>query len=236
MTFRVLLVDDERPARVVLARMLADDSRFTVVGEASDGPEALERIATLRPDLVFLDVQMPGLDGFEVLTATRLPPLIIFATAHQTHAVRAFDADAVDYVLKPFERARVAVALEKAAARLAQPAPEPRLVFKSSAGWTSVAQADVLRVSAADKHVVVRTSSGDHVVREPLQALVSRLSPERFVQVHRSELVNVEHVLRLEPWTHGDGILVLRDGSTVVLTRTYRATFLSLFRPESRDL
>ncbi|MCI0570790.1 MAG: LytTR family DNA-binding domain-containing protein [Myxococcaceae bacterium] len=247
--FRVLVVDDEAPARAKVQRFLAEDARFRAVGEARDGSEALAQVESLRPDLLILDVQMPGLTGFEVLEALgpEACPLVVFSTAYEQFALKAFDAHAVDYLLKPYDAERFGRALDRAHAQLlggrgdvgrlqalltdvarTQVAARPleRLVVKVGEAWVPLRLEHVLRLSAEDKYVRLHTEQGQHLVRQSLRALEERLDAARFVRVHRSDIVNLEAVARLEPWTHGDGILVLRDGSTVVLSRTFRDAFL----------
>lgn len=245
---RVLVVDDEAPARAKVKRLLADDARFECVGEAEDGTEALARIESLRPDLVVLDVQMPGLTGFEVLEALgpEACPAVIFSTAYDRFALQAFESHAVDYLLKPYDGARFRKALDKAhalrvggqpeaermralldgVARARPERPLERLVVKVGEAWVPLRLDRVWRLSSEDKYVRLHTDQGEHLVRQTLRALEERLDPARFVRVHRGDLVNLEAVSRLEPWTHGDGILVLKDGTTVVLSRTYREAFL----------
>jgi two-component system LytT family response regulator len=237
MPFRVLLVDDEPPARALAARFLAEDSRFELVGEARDGVEAIEQVGRLAPDLLVLDVQMPGCDGLDVLAAlssrsAERRPQVIFATAYSEYAAPAFDADAIDYLCKPYARARFHRALDKAARALSE--PNRVFVLRTLEGLVSVAEDDLVRASAAGKHVVVSTRTGQLSLRQTLSAFEARLPPERFVRVHRSELVNLAHVERLEGSMHGDGILVLRDGSAVVLSRTCRAAFLERFQAPRR--
>jgi two-component system LytT family response regulator len=252
--YGVLVVDDEAPARAKVKRLLAEDARFQVLGEASDGTEALAQVEALRPDLLILDIQMPGLTGFEVLEALEPDawPAVIFSTAYDQFALQAFDAHAVDYLLKPYDAKRFHKALAKAHAQLVgartdatrleallagmaqAQGPErrlERLVVKVGEAWTPLRLDQVLRLSAEDKHVRVHTRGGEHLVRQSLRNLEQRLEQARFVRVHRSEIVNVDAVVRLEPWTHGDGILVLADGSTVVLSRTYRQAFLARWQP-----
>ncbi|MFP2910270.1 LytR/AlgR family response regulator transcription factor [Pyxidicoccus sp. 3LFB2] len=246
--FSVLVVDDEAPARAKVKRLLADDARFLLAGEASDGTEALARVSALRPDLLVLDVQMPGLTGFEVLEALGPEdcPAVIFSTAYDAFALRAFDAHAVDYLLKPYDAERFGKALDKAHALLiggqpetgrlqslledlsrATPArPLERLVVKVGEAWVPLRLDTVWRLSSEDKYVRLYTDGGEHLVRQSLRALEEKLDPARFVRVHRGDIVHLDAVAKLEPWTHGDGILVLKNGTTVVLSRTWREAFL----------
>ncbi|HZI10472.1 MAG TPA: LytTR family DNA-binding domain-containing protein [Myxococcus sp.] len=239
--FRVLAADDEAPARAKVKRLLAEDPRFLLVGEAADGTEALARVEALRPDLLLLDVQMPGLTGFEVLEALGVEgaPAVIFSTAYDAFALQAFEAHAVDYLLKPYDADRFGRALDKAHALLLGGRTEAgglqsllearkleRLVVKVGEAWVPLKLDAVWRLSAEDKYVRLYTGRGEHLVRQSLRALEERLDPTRFVRVHRGDIVNLDAVARLEPWTHGDGILVLKDGSTVILSRTWREGFL----------
>lgn len=253
---RTLLVDDEAPARAKLKRFLSAEPRLLLVGEAASGTEALAAISALAPALVFLDIQMPGGSGFDVLEA--LPeagrPLIIFSTAFDAFALRAFDAAAVDYLLKPYDeprfRASVERALQLAAGATATPTsvagppaatatglprlldevrqqPLERLLVRDGEAWLAVRLDTVHRLESQDKHVRVHSSSGAYLLRQPLRSLEARLDPRHFVRVHRGELIRLDAVVRLEPWTHGDSILTLEGGATVILSRTYREAFLA---------
>lgn len=256
--YRVLVVDDEAPARAKLKRLLAEDTRFQVDGEASDGNEALAQVEALRPELLLLDIQMPGLTGFEVLDALgpEACPKVIFSTAYDAFALKAFDAHAVDYLLKPYDGERLRKALDKAHAQLVgartdaqrleallagvaqakgPERPLERLVVKVGEAWMPLRLEQVLRLSSEDKYVRLRTEGGEHLVRQSLRVLETRLDAARFVRVHRGDIVNLDAVARLEPWTHGDGILVLKDGSTVVLSRTYRQAFLERWGLDARE-
>lgn len=243
---RVLIADDEAPARAKLRRLVGGDARFVLVGEAGDGLEALAQIEALAPALLILDVQMPGLTGFELLDALgpEACPKVIFSTAFDRYAIAAFDAAAVDYLLKPYDAERFARALDRAHAQLRQGedhaaalralvarAPEAgqpleRILVKAGEAWLPVRLAEVWRLSAEDKYVRLYGAGGEHLVRRTLRSLEARLDPRRFVRVHRSEIVALDAVARLEPWTHGDALLVLVDGTSVVLSRTHREAFV----------
>jgi two-component system, LytTR family, response regulator len=243
-----LIVDDEAPARAKLRRLLAGEPRVAIAGEATSGAEAVAKIVELSPALVFLDVQMPAGNGFDVLEA--LPagtrPLIVFSTAYDSFALRAFEAAAVDYLLKPYDEARFRVALQRVIERAneranerasagdsprlleeVRRAPVQRLLVKDGEAWLAVRLEEVWRFESEDKHVRIHGAAGAHLFRQSLRALEARLDPRQFVRVHRGEIVRLDAVARLEPWTHGDSILTLTDGATVVLSRTYREAFLA---------
>lgn len=235
---RVLIVDDEAAARRKIVRMLAADARFALAGEAADGVAALALIRELNPDVVILDVQMPGLTGLEVIDAVGPDacPQILFSTAFDQFAVAAFEAAAVDYLLKPYDAGRFQRALDRAAQRIARdPLPRERasvdrLLVKGNDGFVAVRLADVLRITADDKHVRIHVGGAEHVVRHTLRSLESQLDATRFVRVHRSEIVALDAVVKVEPWSHGDALLTLTDGATIVLSRTYREAFLARWR------
>ena len=248
-----LVVDDEAPARAKLVRLLREDGRVTLAGEAHDGPSAIARIEALRPDLLLLDIQMPGLTGFEVLHAVGAAacPKVIFSTAYDRYALEAFDANAVDYLLKPYDPERFARALDKALAQLrtdgdrggtdalgALIARYPgahgryleRLVVRQGEGWLAIPLDQVRRLRAEDKHVRVYGTDGEHLVRDKLAELEARLDPQRFVRVHRGDIVSLAAIARVDPLSHGDAVLELTDRSSVVLSRTHREAFFARWR------
>ena len=243
MVERVLVVDDEAPARAKVKRFLARDPRFELVGEAGDGAAALAQVRALAPALLVLDIQMPGLTGFEVLEQLEPPrPQVLFATAFDQHALAAFDAHAVDYLLKPYDAPRFQAALDRAWALLqagkGEPAPVQallagltarpleRLVVKVEDRWLPLPLRAVRRLSAEGKQVRVYAGADQYLLRRSLQELETRLDPRRFMRVHRSEIIALDAVAHLEPWDHGDALLVLKEGGHVVLSRTYRKAFL----------
>jgi two-component system LytT family response regulator len=241
MPYRVLIVDDEAPARTKVRRLLAADARFELAGEAADGVAAVAQVEGVRPDLLILDVQMPGLTGFDVIEALGADrcPKVVFSTAFDHYAIAAFDAAAIDYLLKPYDAARFRQALDRAHVQLAggrgdtellrglvAGRPLERLLVKSGEAWLPLRLDRVTRLRAEDKYVRVYSDSAEHLVRQSLKQLELRVDPVRFVRVHRSEIVALDAVVRMEPWTHGDAQLVLVDGTSVVLSRSYREPFL----------
>ncbi len=248
---KALVVDDEAPARAKLARLLRDDGRFELAGEAGDGIAAVAQIEALRPELLLLDIQMPGLTGFEVLRAVgpTACPKVIFSTAHDRYALEAFDAHAIDYLLKPYDAERFRVALDKACTQLgagrgdaamlealiarypgAQSRYLERLLVKRDDGWVPIPLDRVRRLSAEGKHVRVFEADGEHLIRESLTDLEARLDPARFVRVHRGDIVNLQAVVRLDGLFHGDAFVELEDGSSVVVSRTHREIFFQRWR------
>jgi two-component system LytT family response regulator len=248
---KALVVDDEAPARAKLVRLLGDDGRFELAGEAGDGIEAVSQIEQLRPDLLLLDIQMPGLTGFEVLRAVGAAacPKVVFSTAHDRYALEAFEAHAVDYLLKPYDADRFRIALDKACAQLRAgsvdasileallaryPGPHgrhlERLVVKCDDGWIPIPLDRVRRLSAEGKHVRVFAVGGEHVIRDSLAELEARLDPARFVRVHRGDLVNLQAVVRFDSLFHGDALVELDDGTSVVVSRTHRDAFFTRWR------
>lgn len=244
MTVRTLIVDDEPLARERLRTLLAPQADLHPVAECGDGQEALALITRERPALVFLDVEMPERDGFGVLAELSVtpPPVVVFVTAFPQHAVRAFDAAAADYLLKPFTVERFQRTLARVRERLAAPpvdlrqqlqhllqelrptAPAPeRLVVKSGAQTLLVPVEDIDWVESAGNYVTLHVGREEHLLRETMAELEARLASRRFARIHRSVLVNVDRIHSLSPTLSGDHRLVLRDGRELTLSRTYRA-------------
>jgi len=249
---RVLIVDDELPARRRIRYLLKSDPRIEITGEAGNGPEAVESILERRPDLVFLDVQMPEMDGFEVIrtvTPKRMPA-VIFVTAYSQYAVRAFEVQAQDYLLKPYDPDRFREALDRAVRRIqASRTPDregrtmelllrdfgktaacpERFLVKSGEKLVLVKASDIRRIEAADKYVVLHGESVSHVVRDGLASMEAKLDPRKFLRVHRSHLVNVDAIREVQPLFHGEAVLILKNGDRVPLSRTYREKFEEAF-------
>ena len=234
---RVLIADDEAPARRQLHRVLQALPGIEWVGEAGDGLEALRLVAALQPDVLLLDIQMPLMGGLDVAANLPAPaPLVVFVTAYDEHALRAFELAAVDYLLKPWDAERLLHALERARARLLrgerQPATAPRigplqrLVVPAGDALHVVALDDVCVITAQDNYVTLCTGERDWLLREPLGALVERLQNPAIVRVHRSHAVNLRHVAAYARHPGGDGEIALNGGRHVPCSRTYREDFL----------
>ena len=248
---RVLIVDDERPARVKLRRMLAPEADVEVVGEAEDGRAAVEAIHRLSPDVVFLDIQMPVVDGFGVIEAVgveRMPP-VVFVTAYDEHALRAFEVQALDYLLKPVSPERLDAVLARLRreptkrnaaldARVAalmravdRPAPMRHLLVWQGERARLV-PVDTIDRLEADRNVVrVHAGADTHTIRGTLSDIASRLDPERFLRVSRSHIVRLDAVKELQPWFHGDYRIVMRNGVELMWSRRYRARSRGAFEP-----
>ena len=238
---RVLVVDDEPLGRMRVEDLLRREPGVEIAGTAADGVAAVEAIRALTPDLVFLDVQMPGKDGFEVVReiGPEAMPATIFVTAYDQYAVRAFDVQALDYVLKPIDRRRFQAALDRAREHLRKsearpPGPLTRLLVRSGDRTQVLKIDDVDWVESADNYVRLHALGQAHFLRETLTHLRSRLDPARFVRIHRSAVVNVDRIRSLYPLFHGDQMVVLHDGTELPLSRRYRQELESLLGRPSR--
>lgn len=244
MSLRVLLVDDEAPARSRLRHMLRDEPDIEIVGEIASGRQAVEAIRELRPDLVFLDVQMPGLNGLEVCRALAPEelPRIVFVTAYDRYALEAFELHALDYLLKPFDQERFRKTLAHArnqvrpaaSAASADPVlaalkhlqaattrPE-RLVFKCDGRVVFVRFEEVDYVESEGNYAKIHAGTAVHLVRETLSALEQQLAPDRFLRISRSVIVNLDRVKEVQPLFYGDHVVILRNGTQLTLTRSHR--------------
>ena len=241
---RVLIVDDEPLARERIRSLLASESDMEIAGECADGATAVDAIATLRPDLVFLDVQMPEVNGFEVIERMDAPalPVIVFVTAFDQYAIRAFDVCALDYLLKPFDRERFAQALARAriehrrrsegdlGAKLRSVLEEyrgakrylDRFVIRAGGRVIFLPVEELDWVEAAGNYVKLHAGREEYLHRETMSNIEASLNPDRFARIHRSYLVNVARVKELHPLFRGDFAVVLKDGRQLTLAKAYR--------------
>ena len=250
MSIRTIIVDDVELARERI-KILLDDPEVEIVAECANGREAVSAIGGLRPDLVFLDVQMPQVGGFEVVEAVGVEemPAVIFVTAYDEYALRAFEVNAVDYLLKPFDRERLnkAVARAKRAIRRGTPAGETeerlrrlllevrdepkylkRIPVKSARDTTLIITESIDWVSAAGHYLELHVGGETHLIREQLSRLEARLDPEQFVRVHRSVVVNLDRIKSLRPLFNGDHLIILKNGQELNLSRTYHDKLMKL--------
>jgi two-component system LytT family response regulator len=248
---KTLIVDDEPLARDRIREMLSDYPEMQVIAEARNGREAIESIKTHAPDLVFLDVQMPDMNGFEVLenlNGERMP-LIIFVTAYDQHAIRAFDVHAVDYLTKPFDRKRFAKAIEQAeiylkgteepdTARIlkmlqefkAGPRYLERFAIKSGEKVLFIRSEDVDAIEAQGNYVRLNLGNSSHLLRETLSHVEAQIDPRVFVRIHRRTIVNINRVKELQTWARGEYRVVLQSGAHYSLSRGYREHFDNLIK------
>jgi two-component system LytT family response regulator len=233
MTLRTVIVDDEPLARSSLRVLLARDPAIELVAECGSGEEAVERVRELQPDLVFLDVQMPEVDGFEVIErlGASVPPAVVFVTAFDQHALRAFDAGALDYLLKPFADARFSLALARAkeqvvqarAARGAATVPT-RLAVRNGRAVHFVVLSDIAWVESADYCVDLHTADRTLTLRRSMASVEAELEPAGFCRVHRTAIVNLAHVRALQAGPDGEAEVLLQGGQRLPTSRRHRAT------------
>jgi two-component system, LytTR family, response regulator len=241
---RVLVADDEPLARERLRTLLTREEWVDLVAECPNGTDTIEAIDRLQPDLVFLDVQMPGANGFDVIEAVgpARMPLVVFVTAYDHYALRAFDVHALDYLLKPFDRQRFHEALVRARQQLERrsggdlerrllelvqdlkPASHrlERFVIKSGGRVFFVRADEIDWIEAAGNYVKLHVGSDAHLFRETMNALELQLDPDTFFRIHRSHIVNIERVKELQPWFNGEYVVFLRNGTRLTLSRGYR--------------
>lgn len=237
---RAIIVDDEELARRVLREYVSAEPGLEIVAECANGFEAVKAISESSPDLVFLDVQMPKLNGFEVLELIGRDIAVIFVTAYDSYAMKAFDAHAVDYLLKPFSRERFQVALERARQRLGSaqpdtPVPEPavlaaaarptheylqRVVVKDGAKVTIIPVEKLDYVEAQDDYVALHSQKKSFLKQQTISSLEASLDPEQFVRIHRSCIVNLERIAKIEPYTKDSRVAVLNDGTQLPVSRS----------------
>jgi two-component system LytT family response regulator len=244
-TIRALIADDEPLARERMRSLLGAEQDIEIVGEARDGVETVEAILSQSPDLVFLDVHMPKLDGFEVIQTIgpdRMPA-VVFVTAYDQHALRAFEVQALDYLLKPFDSERFQGALRRvrrqidsretgdigqrllALVRDLRPASQARtdrLVVKSGGRLYFLRADEIDWIEAAGNYVRLHVGAEGHLLRETMNSIESRLNPEIFFRIHRSHIVNIERIKELQPWFNGEYVVILRNGARLTLSRGYR--------------
>jgi len=250
MRIRLLIVDDEPLARDKIRTMVAGDPEIEIVGECTNGAEAVAAVQSLRPDLMLLDVQMPQIDGFAVLDALKSDylPLVIFVTAFDHYAIQAFEVHALDYLLKPFDRERFDAAIEHARTYLhgtrnghldqrilsllkqieADSKYLERLVVKTDGRVFFLLTSEIDWIEAEGNYVNVHTARKSHLLRESISSLEAQLDPKEFIRIHRSTIVSLRRIKELQPWSHGEYHVILHDGTQLMLSRNYRDNLQSV--------
>jgi len=240
MLLRALIVDDEDLARQRIRHLLRKEPDVEIVGECAHGVEAVRAIESLSPDLVFLDIQMPELDGFGVIEAVGADrmPATLFVTAFDQHALRAFEVHALDYLLKPFDPERFRAALDRArrwcatggrpdleglleGVRLERPWLD-RILVRQGDRHVLLRCSQIQWIEAEDNYVRLHVEGTSHLLRQTLTGLLQRLDPAQFRRIHRSAIINLDYVRELQPWTSGDHLVLMRDGTKLTLSRTFR--------------
>jgi two-component system LytT family response regulator len=250
MSIRTIIVDDVDLARERI-KLLLCDAELEIVAECANGREAIRAITTLRPDLVFLDIQMPKIGGFEVVEAVGVEemPAVIFVTAYDEFALRAFEVNAVDYLLKPFDEERLKRAVERARREITRQSPAgeveeklrrllqevrgetkflKRIPVKSARHTTLVLTDEIDWISSAGHYLELHAGGETHLIREQLSRLEAKLDPEKFVRIHRSTIVNLDSIKSLHPLFNGDHLVVLKSGQELNLSRTFHERLMAL--------
>ena len=247
---RAVIVDDESPARTRIRELLRATPDVEIIDECSNGREAVRSISANSPDLVFLDIQMPELDGFAVIEALGPEhlPAVIFVTAYDHYAVQAFEVNAIDYLLKPFDRQRFQTALSRARdhlqmnnkgelnqqlntllRQLKTPQKQAeRFVVKSGGRVFFLKNEEIDWIEAAGNYVRLHVGTETHLLRETMNAIQKKIDPSRFIRIHRSTFVNVEKIKELQPWFHGEYVVIMRDGTQLTMSRSYRSSLPDL--------
>lgn len=244
MKLRCVLVEDEPPAMTRLRSLVSADPEVEIVGECRDGVEAIERIQELRPQVVFLDIQIPGLNGFDVIRRLSSPlPLIIFVTAYDQFAVQAFEINALDYLLKPFDRQRVAEALSRARLRLESSDHDAfqqrvlsmlqahnseqkflkRIMVKSAGRLTFLNTSEINWLESQGNYVQIHAGNTEFLLRETMNSIETQLNPDEFLRIHRGYMVRLDVIQEIQPTAQGNSIVILKDGTRLPLSRRYRS-------------
>lgn len=237
MAITTLIVDDEQAARDIVREYLREDERFAIVGECANGFEAVKAANETRPQLIFLDIQMPKLDGFEVVDLLDTRPAIVFVTAYDEHAVRAFEVHAMDYLLKPFSKDRFETVLDRAASLLDRNEAQPlhavatdvreknrgalqRVVIRLGSDIEVIPVTRIDYVEASDDYVTIATAGRKLLKQQTIGELESQLDPRRFVRIHRSCIINIDRLARVEPYAKDSRVAILHDGTRLPISRS----------------
>ncbi len=255
-TFKTLIIDDEKLARNRIKKLLEKQSDFEIVDECKNGREAVDCINSLNPDLIFLDVQMPELDGFSVLKKINKDnyPIIIFVTAYDKYALKAFEVHAVDYLLKPFDDERFQIALEHAKDHLVKNSRKDlhskithlmtelgetlpisdvkdyldRIIVKSGGKISFVKTSEIIRIKSAGKYISVLSKEGDNLIRQTMNEIEEKLDPKKFIRIHRSAIINFDFIKEIQNWYRGEYVILLNNNEKFTTSSSYRKNIQEL--------
>lgn len=239
---KALVVDDEQPARKKIISFLKAENGIEQIFEAGNGIEAIEKIKNEKPDIVFLDIQMPGLDGFGVINEIGIKdmPPVVFVTAYDQYAINAFDVNAVDYLLKPFDKERFSKSFHRVTEEIKlkkrktddirlildevkkEKKSLERFLVSMGAKYFFIPVRDIIYISSAEKYVELHTAKGKYLLRDTMNNVEESLDPEKFARIHRSFIINVEQIQEMQPWSHGDYVVILKNGEKLNMSRRFR--------------
>lgn len=233
---KVLIIDDEPLARKIVKEFLKDDARFEIVGECGDGFEGLKMIQEFAPDLIFLDIQMPKISGFELLELIPNPPAVIFTTAYDEFALKAFDLNAIDYLLKPFSKQRFSAALDKISTEEVQPKLDKfilevvpneltsnRIVVKDGSEIKIIPLSEIDYLEAYDDYIKIHSNSKIHLKKQTMNHFENVLKNKHFVRIHRSYILNLQYLTKIESFEKNSYIAILTNGTRLPISRNYYA-------------
>lgn len=240
----ILIADDEKPARKKIRSYLKDKDEIAIIMEAGDGVEAANLLVEQKPDLVFLDIQMPGMNGFEVIESVGVEnmPVVVFVTAYDEFALNAFEVHAVDYLLKPYDSDRFQTAFKRALQRIRMQSDNAilfrnlvaelnkerkylsRILVNFASRFFFIKTSEILFISSEEKYVKLHTENEIYLIRDTMTRLEKRLDPGKFARIHRSHIVNIDFVKEMQPWSHGDYVAILKNGTRLTISRRFRSS------------
>lgn len=244
---KILVADDEQPARKKVISFLKEITKNIAIIEAENGKETIDKIKNEKPGLVLLDIQMPGFDGFAVIENVgieEMPP-VIFITAYEQYAINAFEVSALDYLLKPFDKERFKKSFDRAIEHINSKRKQShdfkllieeikkekkfldRIMVNIGSKYFFVNTNDIIHISAEEKYIEIHTDKGKYLIRETMNSVEESLDPQKFARIHRSFIVNIDQIKEMQPWSHGDYVVVLKNGEKIQMSRRYRENLFS---------
>lgn len=245
--FKILVADDEQPARKKVISFLKEYQKSVSIIEAENGKEAIDKIKSEKPDLVLLDIQMPGFDGFAVIqnVGTDVMPPVVFITAFDQYAINAFEVNAIDYLLKPFDKERFKKSFDRALTQISsrkklkdnlkllvneikkEKKYLDRIIVNIGTKYFFINVNEIIYISAEEKYIQLHTDKGKFLIRETMKKTEESLDPQKFARIHRSYIVNIEQIKEMQPWSHGDYVVILKNGEKLQMSRRFKNRLIS---------